>query len=504
MRNALATFLGRRRKGAVAIMAIAAMVPTAAMFSANLNTAQLIDERRQTQDAADALASMHATWTARSLNVISTNNVTAAQLYTLAIGSEALEGTLQEIGLTVAAVEGFIGGHAGQHCQTQAPPWDSWWPPICGLFHTIAAIPAAIYGIEALIMNFRFDPRHGINTSHRALEAIEGMNHAIVARFPRAMAEIGAEYARVHDIDDFHFADPCDGFGTRNCRRQNTNDGMALPLNEGDLAARTQFCAAMQFGTTPGLTNVGPTLRATGFRLRGFPMNRGPLAHGGSSSRPNVREHINHHTGVGDLLRRFKDTYDADWMILPEYILRFPSYQRAGGPNLIGEQRRDGRNSFTNRFNTKFASLCAFGRSVTGPINWITRLEIETPDFTFWELQDIDPLSVTSLVQPDQMPDAFRILALSQRDKGPRLSASVLSETVESHFGYAQAGVFNPDTADLFSPNWQFRMMPATRVDDHRQIARDLRRQARSAFAPLATAFGAVNDSATWGRVNAH
>ncbi len=45
--------LARRRRGAVALVAVAAMVPVAGMLTASLNSSQMVDDRRATQDAAD-------------------------------------------------------------------------------------------------------------------------------------------------------------------------------------------------------------------------------------------------------------------------------------------------------------------------------------------------------------------------------------------------------------------------------------------------------------------
>ena len=105
------------------MVALAGIVPVTAMMSANLNTSQMVDDRRQVQDAADALAAMHGAWTARALNIISMNNVTAAQLMSVAIGSEALFMTTTELILTAAAAEGHIAGHGATHCppRSQGP-----------------------------------------------------------------------------------------------------------------------------------------------------------------------------------------------------------------------------------------------------------------------------------------------------------------------------------------------------------------------------------------------
>ncbi|MEM6389926.1 MAG: hypothetical protein AAF825_08825, partial [Pseudomonadota bacterium] len=93
----------KRRRGALAMVALAGLVPVTAMLSANANSAQMVDDRRQAQDAADALASLHATWSARSMNIISMNNVTTAQLMSISVGAEALFLTTTEINTGVIA-----------------------------------------------------------------------------------------------------------------------------------------------------------------------------------------------------------------------------------------------------------------------------------------------------------------------------------------------------------------------------------------------------------------
>lgn len=490
--------LARRRKGAVALLAVASMVPVTVMFAASMNTGQMMDDRRQVQDASDALAAMHATWTARSLNVISMNNVTSAQLFTVAIGSEALAGTLQELQITAGLALAYIAGHAAINCPPRSGNPVSaaietvFWTIPCGINHALVAVPAGVAISRSISIDNAYDPDHGIAVSHKALSAIEGMNKAIIARFPRAMSEIGTEYAKVHKIDDFHFADPCDGYGTANCTKTNTDDGMALPLEKGGQESRTEFCLAMNFGTTAKFTT---------FRSRGFPIGKGPMRYGGSSSQPVVMDFINKETDIGSVLKDFKDFYEGDQSDLLRYIYAgFDSHPQFP-TNLLGGQEKDGPNAFTRRFQAKLASLCT---GINLPGNGLLRLSMETPEFTFWKLKDVSTLQVPPFAQPDQMPDAFRILAYAQKDKNRRLGSKVLNDDIESHFGYAQTGVYNPDGADLFSQNWRFRMMPATRMDDPQSASNKLNTQALAAFEPLASNLAGVSDTTTWARVNVH
>ena len=482
----LRSLVARRRRGAIALVAVAAMVPVTAMIAANANSGQMVNERRMTQDGADALAAMHATWTARSLNVISMNNVTETQLLTVAIGSEALAGTLAEIGIAVGTVNAAIAAHILQFCNTG----ELISAAACAAANELVALPANIIGGIALAKHFQYRPDHGMQVANQGLRAIEGMNRAIIERLPVAMAEIGRDYADELGIDEFHFADPCNGGPAKNCTTTNTNDGMALPVEEGSFTTYQQYCRAMEDGALWGFT----TYRARGFRASGGPLKRG------GSRRPHVRDHIQALTSIDKDLKFFKDFYRNATLIGTNGITRFPQWA-----NLQGPQTR-GNNSFLRRFNTKHASLCFTGGTrggISSPVPGLLPI-IEAPVPTFWKLRDISPINPIPIVQPDKMPDAFRILALTQKQKGKRLAAQVLTEDVQSHFGYGQAGVYNPDGANLFSQNWRYRMMPATRMDDPSKMARDLRRQAKAPFDPLATSLGAVTSTGSWGRVNAH
>jgi hypothetical protein len=486
MRTRLRAFAARRRRGAIGLIAVAAMIPVTAMIAANTNSGQMINERRMVQDGADALAAMHATWTARSLNVLSMNNVTTTQLLTVAIGSEALAGTLAEIGLAVGTVHAAVAAHVAQFCNTGEPISTA----ACTVANGLATVPADIIGGFAIAMHFRYRPDHGMDVANRSLRAIEGMNRAIVERLPRATSEIGEDYARELGIDAFHFADPCGGSLSRNCTTTATDDGMSLPVEEGnDPVTWQQYCQAMDNGARLGFTT---------YHARGFGMNGGPMTTGGAR-RPHVRDHVQSLTGIDSLLKTFKDIYRNMYLlsVAPPGLRPFPQWG-----NLQGTQTgRD--NSFLRRFNFKRNSLCFTGGTRNGipsPLPGLLPV-IEAPVPTFWKPRDIDPWDL--IYQPDEMPEAFHILALTQKDKGRRLAAAVLADDVESHFGYGQTGVYNPDGANLFSQNWRYRMMPATRMDDPARMAGDLRRQAKAPFAPLAQALGAVS-SPGWERVNAH
>lgn len=556
----------------MALVAVAAMVPVTGMLSANVNTSQMIDDRRQVQDASDALATMHGAWSARAMNVISMNNVTAAQLASVAVGSEALLFTISELQFTAAMATLHITViHLGSHCPPRTPfPANLVeavvWTAPCTAWHLGVNVPAANAFIRAADIENDFDPEHGLATAKKALEAIDGMNRALAARHPRAMREIAEHYHDILEIDAHHFADPCDGEGVENCRASNSSDGMALPLRTA--LDRPVSDPSLAYARLAMVMETGTTLVDTTFYERGFPLGSGPLSTGGSSTNPHLKDHINHITGIGDELHEFKHFYTSRISDLPRHPFsgpgtgNSPGYRPPGEPdteddpfdgdtmdmldtlvaitdgaevvskavltvlrnlplgydrhpnwaNLQGTQSRTDANSFIRNFRM-FHGLVAVpeGRSyipLAFDLDWSSSegLPIITaarmPEI--FELVELDPFDLPPPREAREMPEAFHILAFTEKEKSRRMGEAILTTPVTSHTGYGQAGVFNPDGATLFTQNWQSRLMPATRMDDPRAASRNLDREATTAFGALADALGEVGNTTGWERVNAH
>jgi hypothetical protein len=553
-------FVRNRRRGALAMVALAAIVPVTGMMAANLNTSQMIDDRRQSQDAADALASVHAAWTARSLNIIAMNNVTTAQLLSVAVGSEALIVALSELTGRAGASALYIAGHGATHCPARSPNPIAYavesaiWTAPCGVWHTAVGLPATLAITRAERIKDEFDPAHGLETATKALKAIDGMNKALAQRHPRAMAEIAESHHPILEIDDHHFADPCSGAMVRNCTTANTGDGMALPLVEASASAYAHLALVMA---------VGMTSKDTTFRARGFDPGRGPIQAGGSRGYAKLVDHINHVTEIGVALHDFKRFYSSSISDLPRHpaagpgtaqgpiynappeqaneeipfddettsnlegledflegvtditedvltvLRRIPlQYDRhPQGLNLAGTQSIRGSNSFRRYFSI------AHGMVALGPRRDDLPLVLDLTDLALrypapvpqiFELEGIDPTDLFPPLENLTMPEAFHILAFSQKEMSRRLGGAELPSPVKSHSGYGQAGVFNPDGASLYSQNWHMRLMPATRMDDIRQASRDLDRQATASFDDVARDLGNVASQASWDRVNAH
>ena len=489
-------FLARRRKGAIALVAIAGMVPTAGMLTASMNSSQMIDDRRATQDAADAVSRMHGAWTARSMNILAMNAVTETQLFTVALGSESLQGTLVEQQLAVIAALGHITSHGGQECQSRLPYGiDAAWVPICWVIHGLAMIPAIIAEVRLITIWTDYDPGHGIDVARRGLNAIEGMNRALLERHPRVIHEIGEDYAEVLDVEEFHFDDPCASDLSENCEDGRTHDGMSLPIEEGGMQHNLYRCMiAMRQGTT---------IRSTGYYSRGFGLNRGPLIHEGSET---VQDFINEETGVGEMLHDFKEAYDDGGVahLLPKWLF-IGVTEHPDWANLQFEQEEDGPNAFTRRYDAKHATLCLGFTTDTdlGPLTGFLPI-FESPIPQVWALPGVGAFEFTPPTEPRDMDEEFHILAFAQREQSTRLGGNVFTDMDEPHNSYGQTGIYNADGADIYSGNWRYRLMEAMRLDTPDQVADRMQDRAPSEFLDLVDVLDAVNHMSSWERINAH
>jgi hypothetical protein len=273
------------------------MVPVTAMIAANTNGGQMVNERRLTQDGADALAAMHATWTARSLNVLAMNAVTETQLLTVAIGSEALAGTLAEIGVAVGTVNAAVGMHIAQFCNTGEPISSA----ACAGLNGLVTLPADIIGGIALAMHVQYRPDHGMDVANRSLRAIEGMNRAIVERLPRAMSEIGADYAR----ETRHRRLPL----RRSLRRVAFAELHADQFRRRHVASRRGGERLDHLAAVLPAMDNGARFGFTTYRARGFGLSGGPMTTGGTRQPPCPRPHPRRSRGIDRLLKTFKDIY---------------------------------------------------------------------------------------------------------------------------------------------------------------------------------------------------
>ncbi|MEP1598076.1 MAG: hypothetical protein ABJM18_06935 [Hyphomonas sp.] len=465
----------RLRRGSLLLAILVALIPMTAYLAVSINSGQLINERREVQDAADSLAEMHGVWSARSLNTISMNNVEAAQLLTVAIGSEALDEALDRLHLQSYVASGIVYAHS-----PVCFGFRRWWRTAQCLYRHFVTYQRPARSARSFVSrtNSQYQPAHGITVSHQGLHAVDAANREIVARFARAVGEIARDYLEILQIDNAHFVDGCTG--PSRCAAPALPQAMALPVTEGGGVARAEVCQGMRLGTL---------LSRSTFSQKGFTVGRGPLSSGGSAGRPAVKDHINQSTGTGSALEDFYRYYRDLRMMAPGPDRRFPRWG-----NFLLAQSATGANAFTRRFDAKEIHLCtgvALVYALRAPIPEFWR-PIGQPDFG------------TGPRRAAEMPEAYRILALAQSERHTRVASDIFRDPDFGHYGYGQATVYNPDGLSLFSQNWRARPVPATRMDDPSAVARDLTTRAPVAFAQLAAILEQAGTGGSMEALNAH
>ncbi len=504
----------RRRRGAVALLAVVALVPMSAMISASVNTGQSFEDRRRSQDAADAMALAHATWSARSLNTIAMNNVTISQLLTVAIGSEALEATIWEFYATVSNINDFV-DRQNRYCQALNALWfiggtaaaeacENWND---GFVRTPANLARIFVGT---FIHARYQPMWSAFTAQQALRAMDDMNEEIVARFPDTIRQIAADYAELFDVDGFHFVEPCALEGQCYDR---PGTGMSLPIERNAFLERYELCEGMFRGSSSRIPTV--SIRSS-FEARGFSNGTGPMTEGG-----NIRDHIEEQTDIDNVLRLTDFYYDY-------FPLAFtlPLFRRVPARDALQGTQETGDNTFTRSFDSKLAALCypVYGEPHT--FSGYNRQALLAPLLAIIPSRPttFSPIGATRNftppTRPEDMAPEYRVLTIVQTEPAEHLgnevppfsgtgsdrqfAVEVLNSKPMHHFAHAEATIFNPDGGDLYTQNWRTRLTPATRMDAPRDIAADLREHAPGAFSDLARALDAVQSTTGWSQINAH
>lgn len=478
-------FLRADDRGGVGLLGLLALVPISLILLTAMNTGQASHEKRHVQDAADAIVMSHQAWAARSLNVISMNQVAATQLTAVAIGAEALEEALTNLERHAGLAIGHIVIHAGSHC-----PRFKLWPAVLACFaqHAFEASEAVSAMSYVSRTRSRYRPSEVVRLSHRSLRALDETNAEIIARFPRAMQDAAQAFADRAGLEDWYFYEACVGRGIRQCQRSPTKGGKTLPIHDGGATGLFELCQALSLGAFNG---------RTGFMARGFPLGRGPLTYGGSPARPDLMRHINEETQIGDRLQSFYDWYDRSLLVaFPKGVDEFPS-----ALNLPFKQQADGNNVFTVLFRLKHADVCLNNAIPNIPL---IGGGLRAPLPKIWMANDIGPVERISLKRPEQMPDDFHTFVGVTAQRKDRFGQSHFERPPRRGYAYAQAGLINRSSADMFSAAWEMRLMESSELDPAGPVARDFERNAAQSFREFVKLLNAVDGSSGWERVNAH
>ncbi len=179
----------RKQRGQIIVFMMFAIIPLVLLMGMIFNGGYLVAQKTKLQNANDTSVLMEASWTARSLNIMSMNNTAMVQAQAITSTAFALEKPLMDAGLTSGLVAGFYVGRAwvvGSLC----PPW-------CYLVSGI--VYSAMYAaLNQRVLNPLLDlqrkQKHAIHTDPesdqgfaKAAASFGRMNKILAEQFPESI-----------------------------------------------------------------------------------------------------------------------------------------------------------------------------------------------------------------------------------------------------------------------------------------------------------------------------
>lgn len=504
---------GKDERGAAAFLMVCGMVPLVLLVFFMVNTAKSINDKNRTQDAADAIALVHATETARALNTISMNQVTLTQTFAVAVNTSSLNNALVINGAMILFNAAEIIRYA-KRCDDLAKaaaaasvilaPIADAIGKAAGLACTITMIPEgtqlAGQGIRTFRIGNTYSPRDTFDVAKRALLAANAMNKETIDRFPGTIQSAVSPIGRSAKVTDFYFDESCVRGLASSCDSGNKRQGMELPIERGDSiasAANAHFCGALYFGTG-GIAGQG--LLNGSYIKRGFPSNRGPARSGNS---PNIAldKHVNSRTGIGRLLQDTDNTARS---------IRWKSSWAGRFGQPYPRRQTQTSNLFFDFVTAQTGIKCSGVGNVLpvddilGAFSMITfGLILTVPKFDVYHTVDVG-LVPKILPSIDSFSEAYKPLAFVFRKPNARWAPELFKPPKPGFYAYAQAIAYNPDEIGLYSQNWAARLIAAKKMDNLSPILNRMSSKASSSFDNLRERMAKVTDMTGWREINAH
>lgn len=459
-----------------------------------LNTGQDTRDKVQAQNAVDAVSIAVADLAARDLNVMAMNQVAGTQSFTIAISSAALTAALaQTFGRTVmAAVESVT------NC--------SLWPTPAFKYCLVYMTTMIGYATYVASIELRYRPERGVITGNRLTEALNRMSDHLVSTFPQRASELSGGLAQANGLEALFVYPVCDGSNGSRCQADRRFPAPSLPVEHG-----TQI--VKDFEMCRGITAGSDGFARIDFSQHGFPQGSGPLKAGGSSSDPNLREHINKTSGLSRFLPLFYNT------------MRFAIFISYTPLSKHSYNQRADRNEFLDAFDAAWgvgcyadpnlltAGLSAAGRSpVAAGLAAAAALTVKRPK-NYWlkGRPGLASLSasfgmagVTANSYGSNFED-FGFLYIAAREQAERSNRQAFSFEDEPFFAYAQSMVYNRKSHELYTGLWNGSLVPSSHMDRPDLVAAAMgRHSAHEAFQKLRRIMASSPGHGDWRDVNTH
>jgi hypothetical protein len=425
--------LHRDRSGNVVVIFMLGVLSLVLLLVMMMNTGQQLVRRTEVQNAADAAALTQAHWAARSMNVVSMNQVAMAQTMSVSVAAEALQAFLITAAPTFAKVEKELIDIAKGVCAvdpTKIACAAAWLEVARYSLHVIGA---------AIDIEIRLLTSDVIFNMGRHAHAMSDMNDHVVAEFPEFMAELEHEIAQENRV-----ADPL--FFPAAQRGSHTTE---LPVELVPIVGFPDLCSVPWFGN---VLNANEN-----FANQGYGQLVGPYQV--------ARDDVSRRLTDGTWFDPTKAGPLHHGRLLVAGLL--PS-NRYGAPTT---QEVDD-NAYKDLDLVFFGGHCA-SRTTLDDL------------FTPLHVYQVKGRPIVQITPSRGLRDQLSLVAFTRRVAGAAVRTDRWYVASEDTYGYAQAEVYNtsrigllgselPAQYDLFSQGWRGRLVPATLLASHRDRVADV------------------------------
>lgn len=423
----------KSQAGQIAVLLVISLLTMVLTVSLIFNTGQQIHWKTNVQNAVDSAAVSHGANVARSLNVMSVNNVAITQTFTLNILMASL---IPE--LSAATYETFDGmATYGQGIANYCP--NIFTVVLCAA--NVAALARTIQIFFALKdiwdqIGSLFQATKVRDAMHMTL-ALESMNKQLFANFPNASATMSKNLAHMNGLDEEPVYIGGGAFYANKGGNPNYH-GTLLPVEK---------TATLDSGSIPVISNsISEGVQDMGLCVTGYmatPMRFPKLfwnfqEHGydyGRGPFPVGRDEFNR--AIEKQVDRLEN--------LPEEIPGF--------------SMRDVEDStdFEDIVNVAYPIACST-QTLSDMIAHI--VPIPGPKITLYRASEPVIFS-TRKSNPD-----WSILAIARKEQATGfLGRDLFKNPIKAHYAYSQIEVFNPAWYDLYTQDWTAKLQPADRIN---------------------------------------
>ena len=443
-----------------------------------MDTGSAIRQKVRLQQAADSAALTQAEWSARSLNVISMNNVAQTQLYTTQITGAAMQTYLANAGIKYAETQVLVGIELAR-AASQPWPTNLVWLGIVGAYQTWFLVKSA----PILDLQLKYKPNKLFKYSNRAMKATIEVNKYLTdtdvseKTIQKRNGAVALELTRLQGGSNIytHNGAACD---SENCEGEANALGIPSPavMTAGEattleaLNIQLQFCNARNKGS-PNTSSRTGFAGTSDNDARGFKKGVGPWMSKDGDEK--AYEFVNDETKIGKKLSSFENFLRdvrmprvyRSWKKPVDII---PSRKFWVGTNNDRHERDD--NPFTE-LSEKFDSFyCGVGGAIDaatgGALQSLLSFAITLPE----PAGLIGTENIINSTGASVLGGAAKLFA--QESESLNVFVIVHSPGKRRHknqsgqkiatYTYAQAQIYNPTAIDLYTQDWRARLVPAS------------------------------------------